>query len=550
MILTRRLFIISLSLILLLIFFLLNLVSFSDELFSFNESIEPDFNEDTEDRSIAELQDFFDWDEWDEEKAIEDYIGKIVNEVDDYVISPIHLEKISKLTEKEIGIMLRQSIKSKAEKQNEKKKENVDVFASLPFEFDIRVRQDQSPDGKPWAELETHRVVKQNTTKQFPRENATIFTLCRNEDMYEILGSIEQLETRFNSKYHYDWVFLNDEAFTDEFVEITSNLVSGTARYGLIPPEQWSFPSHLDYEKAKKLWKSQKWSKVIYGSSESYRHMCRFNSMFFYKHPIVQEYQYYWRVEPDVKFNCDIEQDPFRFMRENNKKYGFNLSMKELPVTIQTLWRETRSFFRKLDHDYFDASKNDNLVKFISGDKGVSYNNCHFWTNFEIANFDIFRNDLYESYVNYLDKSGGFFYERWGDAPIHSIIFSLMLNKDEIYIFQNISYTHTIATSCPVDFNAYKEGKCSCDRLDNWIFDENNCDLIYYEANKEQRPVTLDAYIDQLNSIVFDKYMDRELKKTERHKISKKKSEDRRKKIQEARQEKINKYLKELNTSV
>lgn len=33
----------------------------------------------------------------------------------------------------------------------------------------------------------------------------------------------------------------------------------------------------------------------------SYRHMCRWNSGFFYKHPRLRDFDWYWRVEPDVR---------------------------------------------------------------------------------------------------------------------------------------------------------------------------------------------------------------------------------------------------------
>ena len=36
-----------------------------------------------------------------------------------------------------------------------------------------------------------------------------------------------------------------------------------------------------------------------------------------------------------------------------------------------------------------------------------------FWSNFEIANLDIFNNDDYENFFQYLDNLGGFYYERW-----------------------------------------------------------------------------------------------------------------------------------------
>ena len=34
----------------------------------------------------------------------------------------------------------------------------------------------------------------------------------------------------------------------------------------------------------------------------SYRHMCRWNSGFFYKHPRLKDFDWYWRVEPDVSY--------------------------------------------------------------------------------------------------------------------------------------------------------------------------------------------------------------------------------------------------------
>jgi alpha 1,2-mannosyltransferase len=48
----------------------------------------------------------------------------------------------------------------------------------------------------------------------------------------------------------------------------------------------------------------------------------RFQSGFFFRHPLLDQYDYYWRVEPDVDYYCDIDYDVFKFMRDNNKKYG------------------------------------------------------------------------------------------------------------------------------------------------------------------------------------------------------------------------------------
>ena len=41
--------------------------------------------------------------------------------------------------------------------------------------------------------------------------------LCRNEEVDGAVKSVRELEDRFNHKYHYPWVFLNEVEFTEEF---------------------------------------------------------------------------------------------------------------------------------------------------------------------------------------------------------------------------------------------------------------------------------------------------------------------------------------------
>lgn len=36
---------------------------------------------------------------------------------------------------------------------------------------------------------------------------------------------------------------------------------------------------------------------MIYGGNQIYRRMCRFFSGFVHKHPLLKDYDYYWRLE-------------------------------------------------------------------------------------------------------------------------------------------------------------------------------------------------------------------------------------------------------------
>lgn len=207
-----------------------------------------------------------------------------------------------------------------------------------------------------------------------PRMNATFVTLARNSDVWEIAKSIRQVEDRFNHRFGYDWVFLNDGVFDATFKNVTSNLVSGNTYYGQIPTEHWSFPEWIDQEKAKKVREDMGQRKIIYGDSVSYRHMCRFESGFFFRQPLLMNYDYYWRVEPNIQLFCDIHEDPFRVMKEQKKKYSFVLSLYEYQETIPTLWDTTQKFMK----EHPEHIVKNNSMAFLSDDHGTTYNLCHF----------------------------------------------------------------------------------------------------------------------------------------------------------------------------
>ena len=304
------------------------------------------------------------------------------------------------------------------------------------------------------------------------RVNATFVTLARNSDVWEISRSIRQVEDRFNRNYNYDWVFLNDAEFDDTFKKVTTALTSGNTRYGIIDSAHWGFPEFIDQEKAAKVREDMHERKIIYGDSISYRHMCRYESGFFFRHPLLMEYEYYWRVEPSIELFCDIAYDPFVFMKEKKKKYSFVLSLYEYVETIPTLWDSVKGFMKA----HPEHIEEDNSLSFLSDDGGKSYNHCHFWSNFEIGSLDWLRSDAYIDYFNHLDKDGGFFYERWGDAPVHSIAAGLMLKKDEIHFFNDIAYYHVPFTHCPTGEQKRLDLKCHCNPRDNFDWNGYSCE--------------------------------------------------------------------------
>lgn len=129
-----------------------------------------------------------------------------------------------------------------------------------------------------------------NTTE---RQKAAFIALVRNSELQGMLDSMKDVgnnnqeitkrenvtytlytEDRFNHKFNYPWIFLNEEQFTEEFIESTTKVASSKTHYGFVNESMWSYPDWIDQKKAAMC--REELSYVPYGTSESYRHMCRF----------------------------------------------------------------------------------------------------------------------------------------------------------------------------------------------------------------------------------------------------------------------------------
>ena len=297
-----------------------------------------------------------------------------------------------------------------------------------------------------------------------PRENAVILMLARNKELEGARKSIISLEEKFNRWFHYDVLFLNDEPFTREFQDALRPIISGKAMFESIGngTDMWGFPDWMDVDEAREAIAGQDELGIKYGSMESYHHMCRFNSGRFFLHPALLPYRYYWRVEPDVEFLCSITYDPYRQMRLYKKIYGYVMAIWELPVTVSTLFRHIADYKEKKgiqSTDYWNSFITPSWAPWFlrsslsvwrgRDSHGDQWNYCHYWSNFEIADMQWFRSKEYMDFFDMLDAAGGIYYERWGDAPIHSLAAALLLRPEQTHKFSDFGYTHDGLQTCP-----------------------------------------------------------------------------------------------------
>ncbi|PVU99641.1 hypothetical protein BB559_000540 [Furculomyces boomerangus] len=378
--------------------------------------------------------------------------------------------------------------------------ENLTEYRETILKTQYLTKQNQwKEEIAPW--VWHHRGVAEDKYigKTDTREKAAILVLVRNSELEDIKHSIRMLEDRFNRRYNYPYIFLNDKPFSNKFMEHVARSTKSNTTFALIPQEHWEVPDSIDMEKTKVEFEKLVSQDIVYGGSLSYRQMCRFNSGFFYKHPLVQNLKYYWRLEPNIDFYCDIDYDPFKFMRENKKIYSFVIILYELKKTIPTLWKTSLEYAKQ-------NNITSNLLKlFVNENK--DYNLCHFWSNFEIASLDWYRSKEYESYFQFLDSTGSFFYERWGDAPIHSLAAGLFLNKDQIHFFNDIGYRHDQFARWPVSTTTNEFGiKCQVPKniKENFDVASGEC-LNFWNTYKPYEWTNLDS-TDALNTLYMNRF--------------------------------------------
>jgi len=114
-------------------------------------------------------------------------------------------------------------------------------------------------------------------------------------------------------------------------------------------------------------------------------------------------------------------------MRNNNLKYGFNINILDGAQLFPSLWSRTSASIAantQLIHPEADPNR------LIDSQSGGDYNNCEFFSNFEVGGMDFWRGKANEKYFDWLDRDGGFFCKRFGDAPVHTLSVSMFFAKE------------------------------------------------------------------------------------------------------------------------
>jgi len=266
------------------------------------------------------------------------------------------------------------------------------------------------------------------------KNNDCIVYLIRatDKDVGEFIKSIRSLEKYFLPHNSCDILcfhekdllpYMNDIQNSVEvnlkFSEITFSIPDFYQTYDI--PEYFPHPTHGNGPIA--------WGHP--GFSMGYRHMCRFFSGEFYKRSELDDYDYYMRMDTDSFILGHVNYNVFQKMRSENKNYGFIAPAVQIdnPKVVEGLWDACLEWY------------NSNLDICLASPMAVPDGKMYY-TNFEIGKVEWFRGEKYTSLYNYLDRAGGMFTKRWGDAPIRFVALGMLMEENQKYPIYDVPYQH------------------------------------------------------------------------------------------------------------
>lgn len=164
----------------------------------------------------------------------------------------------------------------------------------------------------------------------------------------------------------------------------------------------------------------------------SYGGMCTFFSRDIFNYLNEMEYDYYARLDDDSRILNPINYNIFDYMKNNNLTYGYLIKMLEAPHVVKGLFEfiKNNTNKEKIFNKNYSFEDSTNLI--------------YYYNNFEIVDIKKYLNNT-KSIIDEIHESGNIYYYRWGDAPIRTILISMMFDQSEVRKMPDIGYNHSPA---------------------------------------------------------------------------------------------------------
>jgi hypothetical protein len=194
----------------------------------------------------------------------------------------------------------------------------------------------------------------------------------------------------------------------------------------------------LAFERIKFANRSNQHESIQHRIPFTYLNMCRFFTLMLPNHPLLTLFSYYWRLDAhSFIFGPNPIRDPFEIMQKQQIQYAFIMANEEGEGYAVDLW----SLFHKFLNRHClkpSAAMRQTQTGWFGG-----YSHAIIFTNFAIANVSLFRDHpLMQAWLQAVDLNGGIYRHRWGDAPVHTLALSQLIERNQIVRFRYFGYMH------------------------------------------------------------------------------------------------------------
>jgi hypothetical protein len=277
-----------------------------------------------------------------------------------------------------------------------------------------------------------------------------IFILTQNtiERKIYLKTCLYFLFRNFNKRYNYPIIILHEGDYDVVAQEEIKKSVREEHRHVIsfkeVAKEDFEIPSNINRDKVEKIVALQ---PVPYWRNLKYRLMCYFwVKRFFAKY--TEEFDYVMRLDDDSIIEEPLKDDLFKIAENKNLVYLSNFvhvdcgicnyGMKELFESILPEHKEklnTGMFIKAKLHA--NGENKSHFERFKQVQNIIEEKECTatefdtemplmYYNNFFITSTSFWKQENVCKIIDKIDESGGIFYYRYGDAPIHTIITTLL----------------------------------------------------------------------------------------------------------------------------
>ncbi|KAG6815236.1 hypothetical protein H0H93_010489, partial [Arthromyces matolae] len=306
----------------------------------------------------------------------------------------------------------------------------IGIFTFLPWESGLSSAKNFTDSWSP------HTSTSISTGK---RPNGVIFMLFPPSRVQQATLALRNVEDRFNRRLKYPYVLFMVEGEVDEVTEVQkeriAHITEGRATFAEVPLSQWNTPDFLDESRVK-------------ASSEKLG------------------YGWYLTCLPGLTYHLPISgfRTDIVLCVDGTPS---SLSPPRAPTANHQIWYRSPGFVQvAYDAEWVQLSLASNVSAFMSkhakefppdanhgfvwhGSEGIEkamrgeagnpeWTKRCMYNNFEISHRSVWSHPIYKRFFEFLDRAGGFFYERWGDSPIHSFGVAMTLRKDQVVQFKDM----------------------------------------------------------------------------------------------------------------